>query len=81
MPAIAADPMTLPRLSVDPASTLRTVKTVTNAPQGYEGSGRTRHSELSKETSYRASQTKAYSRAVWSEGRAVPDEQLVSLRP
>ena len=39
MPAVTADTMTLPRLSVDPASTLRTVKTVTNAPQGYEGEG------------------------------------------
>ena len=34
MPAVTADTMALPRLSVDPASTLRTVKTVTNAPQG-----------------------------------------------
>ena len=39
MPAVTADTMALPRLSVDPASTLRTVKTVTNAPQGYEGEG------------------------------------------
>ena len=39
MPAVTADTTTLPRLSVDPASTLRTVKKVTNAPQGYEGEG------------------------------------------
>ncbi|MCH9850494.1 MAG: pirin family protein [Actinomycetia bacterium] len=39
MPAVTADTTILPRLSVDPASTLRTVKQVTNAPQGYEGEG------------------------------------------
>ena len=39
MPAVTADTMTLPKLTLAPQATMRTVKTVTSAPQGYEGEG------------------------------------------
>ena len=39
MPATTADTLTLPRFTVSPQSTLRTVKTIVSAPQAYEGEG------------------------------------------
>jgi quercetin 2,3-dioxygenase len=39
MPAVTADPMTLPRVSVSPTAELRTVKGIITAPQAYEGEG------------------------------------------
>jgi quercetin 2,3-dioxygenase len=39
MPAISADVMTLPRVFVSPEAKPRRVKSVTSAPQGYEGEG------------------------------------------
>lgn len=39
MPAVTADTLTLPRLQVAPGARPRSVKTVTSAPQGYEGEG------------------------------------------
>ena len=39
MPAVTADTLTLPRLQVTPGARPRSVKTVTSAPQGYEGEG------------------------------------------
>jgi quercetin 2,3-dioxygenase len=39
MPAITADTLTLPRFDVAPDATIRQVKSVTNAPQAYEGEG------------------------------------------
>lgn len=39
MPAVTADPMTLPRVSVNPTAELRTVKGIITAPQAYEGEG------------------------------------------
>ena len=39
MPAATADTLTLPRLSTHPDAPSRRVKSVTNAPQGYEGEG------------------------------------------
>jgi redox-sensitive bicupin YhaK (pirin superfamily) len=39
MPAVTADPLTLPRVTVEPTARPRRVKTVIDAPQGYEGEG------------------------------------------
>jgi len=39
MPAVTADPLTLPRLHVTETSRPRTVKSVATAPTGYEGEG------------------------------------------
>lgn len=39
MPAATADPLTLPRLSVDPTARPRRVKSLTTAPSGLEGEG------------------------------------------
>jgi redox-sensitive bicupin YhaK (pirin superfamily) len=39
MPAVSADVMTLPRVFVSPEAKSRKVKSVTSAPQGYEGEG------------------------------------------
>jgi len=39
MPAVTADTLTLPRFDLSPDATLRQVKSVTNAPQAYEGEG------------------------------------------
>ncbi|MDP2013630.1 MAG: pirin-like C-terminal cupin domain-containing protein [Actinomycetota bacterium] len=39
MAAISADPLTLPRVSADPAADQRTVTSVTTAPRGFEGEG------------------------------------------
>ena len=39
MPAVTADPMTLPRVSVNPTAELRTVKGIITAPQAFEGEG------------------------------------------
>lgn len=39
MAAISADPLTLPRVSVDPTADQRTVTSVTTAPRGFEGEG------------------------------------------
>lgn len=39
MPAVTADPLTLPRVSSNPAGELRTVKGIITAPQAYEGEG------------------------------------------
>ena len=39
MPAVTADPMTLPRVSVNPTAQVRTVKGIITAPQAYEGEG------------------------------------------
>lgn len=39
MPAVTADPMTLPRVSINPTAQVRTVKGIITAPQAYEGEG------------------------------------------
>ena len=39
MPAVTADPLTLPRVSSNPAGELRTVKGIITAPQAFEGEG------------------------------------------
>jgi quercetin 2,3-dioxygenase len=39
MPAVTADTLTLPRITVDPAAVGRPVKAVRTAPEGYEGEG------------------------------------------
>jgi len=39
MPAVTADTLTLPRFEVAPEATVRQVKSVTSAPQAYEGEG------------------------------------------
>jgi len=39
MPAVTADPLTLPRLDVDPAALDRPIKSITVAPVGFEGEG------------------------------------------
>ena len=39
MPAVTADTLTLPRFDVEPEATVRRVKSVTSAPQAYEGEG------------------------------------------
>jgi len=39
MAAISADPLTLPRVSVDPTADQRTVTSITTAPRGFEGEG------------------------------------------
>ena len=39
MPAVTVDTLTLPRVQVDPHSSSRRVKSITNAPQAYEGEG------------------------------------------
>ena len=39
MPAVTADPLTLPRVSSNPAGDLRTVKGIITAPQAFEGEG------------------------------------------
>lgn len=39
MPAVTADTMTLPRVSANPLGKVRTVKSITDAPQAYEGEG------------------------------------------
>jgi len=39
MPAITADTLTLPRFDIAPDATVRQVKSVTSAPQAYEGEG------------------------------------------
>ena len=39
MPAVTADTLTLPRFDLAPDATLRQVKSVTSAPQAYEGEG------------------------------------------
>ena len=39
MPAITADTLTLPRFELTPDATVRQVKSVTSAPQAYEGEG------------------------------------------
>ena len=39
MPAVYTDTMALPRVAVHPLSKVRHVKSITNAPQGYEGEG------------------------------------------
>lgn len=39
MPAISVDTISLPRVLINPESRARRVKSITNAPQGYEGEG------------------------------------------
>ena len=39
MPAVTADTVTLPRVAVAPDATVRATRSVTTAPQGYEGEG------------------------------------------
>lgn len=39
MPAVTADTMTLPRVSANPLGKVRQVKSITDAPQAYEGEG------------------------------------------
>lgn len=39
MPAVTADTMALPRIVVNPLAKVRHVKSITNAPQAYEGEG------------------------------------------
>lgn len=39
MPAVTADTLTLPRFELNPDATVRQVKSVTSAPQAYEGEG------------------------------------------
>ena len=39
MPAVTADPLTLPRIEADPDTVVRSVKSITTAPAGFEGEG------------------------------------------
>ena len=39
MPAVTADTLTLPRVATPPDAAVRGTRSVTTAPQGYEGEG------------------------------------------